>query len=110
MRIAVVALAAGLLLGSTGCVGYYHAPVMPPQGGVYTKFEAPLDVDNDETRLGARKGMSSVRNVMGIVSWGDASTQAAAAQGDVEVIRHADYEFFNVLGFYSRFTTIVYGD
>lgn len=94
----------------TGCAGFHQAPVMPPIAFIYTNVEAPLDIDNDESRLGSKRGMAIAQNIRGLVSWGDASAVAAAKDGNVSVIRHADYEFFHVLGVYSRFTTVVYGD
>jgi hypothetical protein len=108
-----LALGSGLLaiaLVTSGCAGFFSAPVVPPLAFVYTNVQAPLDADHDETQLGTKQGSASTQNVLGIVSWGDASTSAAAKDGNVTVIRHADYEFFNVLGVYSRFTTVVRGD
>jgi hypothetical protein len=108
-----LALGSGLLailFASSGCAGFFSAPVVPPLAFVYTNVQAPLDADHDETQLGTKRGVASTQNVLGIVSWGDASTSTAAQNGNVSVIRHADYEFYNVLGVYSRFTTIVRGD
>jgi hypothetical protein len=73
-------------------------------------YQAPLDIDNDQTQLGAKVGESSTQNVLGVVSWGDASTRAAAQAGGITTIRSADYEFYTVLGIYSKYTTIVHGD
>jgi hypothetical protein len=76
----------------------------------YQNYTAPLDIDNDQTQLGSKTGMSSTHNVMGFVSWGDGSTRAAAQDGGITTIRSADYEFLGVFGFYSRYTTVVHGD
>jgi len=99
-----------VVLAVSGCAGFFSAPVVPPLAFVYTNIQAPLDADHDETQLGTKRGVASTQNILGLVSWGDASTSAAAQNGNVSVIRHADYEFYNVFGVYSRFTTIVRGD
>jgi hypothetical protein len=86
-----------------------NAPVIPPPALIQT-YKAPLDIDYQDTQLGAKMGTSTSQAVLGIVSWGDASTRAAAEQGGITTIRGADYEFYTVLGVYSTYTTIVYGD
>jgi hypothetical protein len=101
-----LALAAGLL-ATTGCV--VVAPVVPPPA-LFQNYQAPLDIDNDQSQLGAKHGMSSTQNVLGLVSWGDGSTRAAAQNGGITTIRSADYEFVSYLGIYSKYTTIVHGD
>jgi hypothetical protein len=46
-----------------------------------------------------------------LVAWVDAGTKAAAKNGDIVVIKHADQEMLFVLfGLYFRITTVVYGD
>ena len=80
-------------------------------GCMYTKVQRPYDRDYDETELGTKEGRASFRSVFWFVSWGDAGTRAAAENGDVKVIRHADAEYYMVLlGLYTRVTTVVYGD
>jgi hypothetical protein len=101
-----LALAAGLL-ATTACT--LVAPVVPPPALVQN-FQAPLDVDNDQTKLGSKRGTSSTHNVLGVVSWGDGSTRAAAQNGTISTIRSADYEFVSYFGVYSKYTTIVHGD
>lgn len=110
MRTATLAIVAGILAaGACGCGGM-RAPVMPPMGVIYTGVAAPLDIDYKESGLGEKHGKASVQQVLGLVAWGDASTEAAAKNGQITVIDHADYEFlYVVLGIYSKYTTIVYG-
>ena len=100
----LIALVAGL----SGCV-IVRAPVMPPMGLMYQNTRAPLDVDYDSSKLG-KKGSASTECVLGLFSWGDASTEAAAQNGGVTTINHADYDFFNVLSVYAKYTTTVYGN
>lgn len=100
---------AALLGVSTGCA-FYSAPVVPPVAGVFSNIEAPLDVDMDPTELGTKVGRSSASNILSLISFGDASIAGAAQRGGIQTIRHADYEYFNILGVYQRFTTVVHGD
>ena len=104
----VVAVAVVVMTGCGAVVAF--APVVPPTGIFFTSTEAPLDVDVDKTQLGSKVGKASTQCVFGLVAWGDASTAAAARNGNLKVINHADYSSLNVLGFYSSYTTIVYGD
>lgn len=87
------------------------ASLLVAQGCVYAHIRVPLDEDLSTTRLGAKTGRASNQQILGLVAWGDAGTQAAAENGGIQTINHADLEIMNVLWFvYSRETTIVYGD
>ena len=102
--VAVITLAAISMLFA-GCLS---APFVPPTGAI-TQIKAPLDVDYDDTMVGPKQGTAAVTTILGLVSTGDASTQAAAKAGGITQIDHADYEYFNVLGIYQKTTVIVYG-
>ncbi len=80
-------------------------------GCVYMNVTAPLDTNLDETQLGRRIGKSEAQSLLGLVAWGDAGTQAAARNGGITTLHHADREIFSILGFvYTRQRTVVYGD
>lgn len=80
-------------------------------GCAYINVSMPLDTDLERTELGPRVGRAQMHCVMGAVCWGDAGTQAAARDGDLRVLNHADREVFVVLlGVYARQTTVVYGE
>lgn len=100
-----LALVAGL--GLNACI---VAPVVPPIGIAFTEINAPLDVDFDQTKITTRSGMSESMSILGLVALGDASAKAAADNGTLKQIHHADYEYFNVLGVYQRYRTVVYGE
>jgi len=80
-------------------------------GCLYVNATTPLDTNLDETRLGDKVGESSLHAVLWLVSWGDAGTKAAAENGGISKINHADRRteiyFF---GAYARSTTVVYGE
>lgn len=102
-------LLCGVVLMATGCAGFMTAPVVPPVAFVYTGIKAPLDVDADNTAITGKRGTASTINVLGLVAMGDASVKAAAEDGGITKVEHMDYEFFNVLFVFSKYTTIVYG-
>ena len=103
----VLAMACVLL---AGCAGFMQAPVVPPLGFVFTDYKAPLDADYAGANLGSKVGTASTMNILGLVALGDASVKTAAGSSGISAVQCADYEFFNVLGIYSKFTLIVYGD
>ncbi len=85
--------------------------MMSTSGCLYMNVVAPLDTDLDRTVLGSKVGRSEAQSVFGLIAWGDAGTQAAATNGGITTLNHADTEVFSILGFvYSRTRTVVYGD
>ena len=80
-------------------------------GCAYTKTQMPLDKNYDMTELGTKIGRASNYSLLFLFAWGDAGSNAAAKDGGIKVIKHADRELFSVLfGLYTRNTTVVYGD
>jgi hypothetical protein len=80
-------------------------------GCLYTHVLTPYDTNLDKTVLGQKTGTAAMYSVLGLVAWGDASTAAAAKQGDLSTVNHMDKEFLNIVyGIYTKTTTIVYGD
>jgi len=93
----VAIIVVGLMLLLSGCA--------------YVNVKSPLDVDLDRTTLGEKKGVAEARSVLWLFAWGDASYAAAAADGGITTLRHADQEVFNILfGLYTRWRVVVYGD
>jgi hypothetical protein len=87
------------------------ASLMMLSGCAYVNVKSPLDVDLNKTTLGEKKGVSEARSVLWLFAWGDASYAAAAANGGITTMRHADQETFSVLfGLYTRWRVVVYGD
>ena len=80
-------------------------------GCIYSHITTPLDLDLDRTHLGDKVGVAEWQSVLGLVAWGDAGTQAAAKQGGLTQINHADLETLIILAIvYHRETTILYGE
>ncbi len=80
-------------------------------GCIYSRITIPLDTNLDRTQMGSKIGRSQFKSVLLLFAWGDAGTQAAAHDGGLTTVRHADREILAILGLlYIRQTTIVYGD
>ncbi len=47
---------------------------------------------------------------VGFFATGDASISAAMKNGGITRIHHVDHDTLNILGFFAKFTTIVYGE
>jgi hypothetical protein len=87
------------------------ATLLLASGCVYTSVKIPLDTNLEETKLGSKTGEATSQSVLWLVAWGDSGTQAAAQEGGITTLLHADQKLFTVLfGLYSKQTTIVYGD
>jgi hypothetical protein len=101
------ALIGGLCAMAVPTLGCIAAPVVPPLGMVYTDIHAPLAPRGD---VGTRRGTSQVTSILGLISIGDASVKAAAANGNIRDVKLVDYAYTNVLLIFQRYTTIAYGD
>lgn len=58
----------------------------------------------------SKVGRSSCVSVLGLVSAGDASIDAAIKEKDIDEIHHIDHKSTSVLGVFAKYTTIVYGN
>ena len=91
--------------------GCMTAPVVPPIGWIYTEYKAPLDVDAQSNPVGPKNGESSMRCILGLVSVGDASLEAAIKDGGIKRVDAIDYRYENIVfGIVQRYTTIVHGE
>ena len=80
-------------------------------GCAFVNIKTPFDTDLDKTELGSKRGTASAYSLLWLVSWGDASYATAAKNGGIEVMKHADQEVQQVLlGIYTRWRVVVYGD
>ena len=100
-----------IVVGSAGCAPY-RAPVIPPQGIVFSNVSAPLSTEfNQSTPIAPKQGTATAHSVLGLISWGDASTHTAAKNGSLSTINYADYQVLSILfGVYSDFTVVAHGN
>jgi len=77
----------------------------------YVNVKAPFDTDLNRTELGSKVGTAEAYSVLWLFAWGDASYAAAAKNGGITVLRHADQEYYQLLlGLFTRWRVVVYGD
>lgn len=117
-----IMLAGILLMCVTTVVGCVTppitAPVVPPPGVIFTQYTAPLMTDFEYTETAdARRGTASARYLMIPIvqnwisfTWGDASIDAAARNGNLSAINSADYQYLSVLGIYAELKVMTYGE
>jgi hypothetical protein len=80
-------------------------------GCVYTHIQRPLGTEYFQTDLGTKVGRSSSYALFYLFAWGDAGSKAAADNGNIKIIKHADIEIHSyIFGLYMRVSTVVYGD
>lgn len=104
MRMLACMLALASLVVVSGCV---MAPAAV-QAPIAVDVRGPVDVgvaDCGSSKTGTAKAEGII-----LVSFGDASINAAAADGGITKIHHVDNQVTNILGVYSKYETIVYGD
>ena len=98
-----------------------RAPVIPPQGLLYSNIKAPITAD--ATDFGSKRGTATSFQIglppipvaglamgLDLFAWGDASTETAAAAAGIGEVDHVDYHLEVFFFVYRRFTTEVYGD
>ncbi len=89
----------------TGCAGV-RSPVS--NGILFTAVKGPVAATAADTY--SKVGKSSCVAILGIVSAGDASIDAAMKNGGITKIHHVDHRSISVLFIFAMFTTIVYGE
>jgi hypothetical protein len=109
MRMGLVSVAV-LSIIAMGLVGCYTAPVIPPVGGIYSNYDAPLTTDfNGQDALPGKSGSASSFSILSLFAWGDCSVRTAAQAGGLYSVSYCDYHYKNVLGIYQKFTVVVHG-
>lgn len=83
----------GALFVFTQCTTGYKEPI----GSIYTSVGMNKDVAT-KTDVGGRTGESCATGILGLISTGDASVKAAAAQGNIGTINSVDYHKDAILG------------
>ena len=107
-RACVVAGLCAVFAVFVGC-SWYQAPVMPPYGVLFSDISAPMTTDFVGQPASQKQGEASTVGVLGLLSFGDCSTNAAARNGNLTQISYCDYSFVNILGFYQKFTVTAHG-
>ena len=114
-RLIAVTAACGVVVLMSGCAG------QPMQGAwgsmgpgiIYGSVDGPLfrGAPVGETTSSSKVGSATSKGyVGGIVSIGDSSVKAAMDNGGITKIHNIDYKYTNILGIFSTYTTVVYGE
>jgi TRL-like protein family len=93
-----------LAITLTGCA----MAMSPVTGFIYSDVKAPLTATSHDNS--SKVGRAECTSILGLVAQGDASIQKAASAAGISQIHHVDYECWSILGFYAKFTVVVYGD
>lgn len=79
----------------------------PIAGIAYTDIKDGLAVTSNtgSSKVGTAKAVGYV----GLVATGDASIEAASKNAGITRVQHVDYHTTSILGIYTTYSTIVYG-
>jgi len=66
--------------------------------------------DATSNTVGTKVGTSEAYGILGLVNIGNAGIQKAARDGGITKISHVDVKTTGVLGIFSQYKTIVYGE
>ena len=104
-KLVVLASLVGMVM-LFGCAGPYSG------GMIISDYQAPMCSPDDASGLdiGNKTGEAMMINYLGWIATGDASIQAAAANGGISKVKTVDYNFNSLLGIVNKTTTIVTGD
>ncbi len=95
-----------IVLAFTGLAGCATAQA-PVNGLFYSDVKHPGFAT--EAYGGSAMGESCATSILGIVATGDASIDTAKKAGGVAQVVAVDHTSSNILGFYAKYCTIVYG-
>jgi len=94
-------LSALMLLMLASC-----SSVSPISGSLYTDTTAGLAANG---KMGSKKGEACMVAILGVAT-GDVSIETAAKNGKIKDITHVDSKARNILGVYTTYCTVVYGN
>ncbi|MCC8088306.1 MAG: TRL-like family protein [Rikenellaceae bacterium] len=97
-----------LFLVSTAVLCSCGVTKSPVLGLAYTDVTSGKEVTSNE--LATRVGKSTATGILGLVATGDASYQTAAKNAGITKITHVDEYNYTILGIYTKYETIVYGE
>lgn len=105
-QVGLLLAAASLLFLFSGCVAPVGAPVW---GGVVTAdLKGPVAMGDPAVKC-EKTGRAEAQGIV-LFATGDCSIDAAMKQGGITKVHHVDCEVFSVLGLYTKWVTVVYGE
>ncbi len=100
-KIAVIALA-------TATLGGCAVVASPTTGFLYTQVQGPIVSGNAADA--SKTGQACANNILGLISVGDASIDAAKKAGGIKNVSSVDHDSTMILGVYGKFCTVVKGN
>ena len=100
-QLSAIALAAALL---GGCA----VVASPTTGFLYTKVQGPITTGTGTNT--SKTGQACATNILGLISTGDASIDAAKKAGSISTVASVDHDSTSILGLYGTFCTVVKGN
>lgn len=100
---------------TSGCAAGLSGAAGPVTGGLYTDVKKPhpattADVAQTPVDTPSRVGRATSESFLSLVAIGDASIEAAMEDGNITEVHHVDLETTSILGVYSTYTVVVYGE
>jgi hypothetical protein len=89
----------------TGCVMPMASPVFAP---IMADIKGPLMMGDSDVEC-TKTGMAEATGII-LFSSGDASISAAMEAGGITKVHHVDFKAMSILGLYTKWETIVYGE
>jgi hypothetical protein len=103
MRKLGVWLAVAACLPLVGCMGV----ASPAIGVLYADVKGPITANGT---IGAKSGKACAQSILTLIAQGDASIEAAAANGGIKSVTTVDHHTTNLLGIIGTFCTVVRGN
>ena len=103
IKMMAVAAVAALSLSSCAVIG-----TQAGVGTLYTSVSEGQDVTSNS--LGSKVGTATSADILGLVVMGDASINTAAKTAGIKKVSHVDCQKNNLLGIFSTYKVIVYGE
>ena len=102
-KLVLICIAAMILSGCS-----YQSPV---PGAIFTGTTFPaVDKVNLDGETANKQGKSTCTSIFALVAFGDCSIKSAMKDGGITKIHHVDSSSMNVLYFFFKYETIVYGE
>lgn len=80
----------------------------PTNGLLFTNVQGPINAN--EGTATSKEGKACANNILGLIASGDASIEAAKADGGISKITTVDHSSTSILGLYAQFCTVAYGE
>ena len=89
----------------SGCAGY------TPRGAILTEVTLPYAVAEGSAKVDSLTvGKSQCKDLLSLITQGDASIAAAMKNGDIKKVHFVDWKANNILGLIGNYECTVYGE